>query len=84
MADCPVSPDAPGPAPASGEIRSLVLRAWLEPGLPSLRVRVVEIPPGRAERPVAATTSIDDACDAVRTWLEGLQARGGNGTVTAR
>jgi hypothetical protein len=84
MADCPVSPDAPGHAPRSGEIRSLVLRAWLEPGFPQLRVRVVEIPPGRAERPVAVTTSIDEVCHAVRTWLEGLQARGGNGTVTAR
>ncbi len=84
MADCPVSPDAPGPAPWSGEIRSLVLRAWLDPGLPHLRVRVVEIPPGRAERQVAVTTSIDEACHAVRTWLEGLQAHGSNGTVTAR
>jgi hypothetical protein len=84
MADCPVSPDAPGPAPWSGEIRSLVLRAWLEPGLPHLRVRVVEILPGRTERPVAVTTSIEEACHAVRIWLAGLQARGGNGTVTAR
>ncbi len=84
MTDCPVSPSAPGPAPWSGEIKSLVLRAWLEPGLPHLRVRVVEIAPGRAERPVAVTTSIDEACHAVRTWLEALQARGGNGSVTAR
>jgi hypothetical protein len=82
MADCPMSPDLPGLVPWSGEVRSLVLRAWLEPGLPQLRVRVVEISPGRAERPVAVTTSVDEACHVVRSWLEGLQARGGNGTVT--
>ena len=67
-------------------MRSLVLRAWLEPGVPHLRVRVVEIPPGRGERPVAVTTSIDETCRAVRNWLETLQARGssgnGDGAVT--
>ena len=84
MADCPVSPDAPGLSPWSGEVRSLVLRAWLEPGLPHLRVRVVEVSPDRAERPVTVATSIEETCQVVRSWLEGLQARGGNGTVTTR
>ena len=80
-----VSPAAPG----SGDMRSLVLRAWLEPGVPpQLRARVVDITPGRGERPIAVTTSVDEACRAVRNWLETLQARGandnGDGTVTRR
>ena len=51
---------------------------------PHLRVRVVEIGPGRGERPMVVTTSVDEACRAVRNWLEVLQARGSNETVTAR
>ena len=83
MAGAPVSPATPG----SGDMRSLVLRAWLEPGvLPHLRVRIVEIAPGRGERPIVATTSVDEACRAVRSWLEALQVPGanenGDGTVT--
>jgi hypothetical protein len=79
-----VEPEA---APGGGNIRSLVLRAWLEPGVsPQLRARLVEIIPGRAERPVLATTSVDDACRAVRDWLETLRAQDacdvGDGTVT--
>ena len=85
MADGAMRPAAPGPAPGSGDMRSLVLRAWLEPGLPPhLRVRVVEITPGRGERPVIVTTSVDEACRAVRNWLETLQARAPTRTVTAR
>jgi hypothetical protein len=89
MAGGSVSPAAPQAAPGSGEMRSLVLRAWLEPGSPpDLRARVVEISPGRGERPVAVTTSVDEACRAVRNWLETLQAQGtnenGDGAVTRR
>jgi hypothetical protein len=86
MANECMRPDATGAAPGSGQVRSLVLRAWLEPDVPRLRARVVEIAPGRAERPVAATTSVDEACRAVRTWLEKLQTEdigeNGDGTVT--
>lgn len=61
-------------APRSGEMRSLVLRAWLEPGPPPhLRTRIVEIALGRGDLPLLATTSIDEACAAVRDWLEALQ-----------
>ncbi len=90
MADGPVSPATPGAAgPGSGDMRSLVLRAWLEPGVtPHLRTRVVEIAPGRGERPIVVTTSVDEACRAVRSWLETLQAQGtnenGDGAVTRR
>ena len=56
-------------------MRSLVLRAWLEPGSPpQIRARVIEIALGRRERPVLVTTSIDEVCHAVRSWLEALQA----------
>lgn len=93
MADGPVSPATPGTGPGSGDMRSLMLRAWLEPGVPPrLRARVVEIAPGRAERSVVVTASVDEACAAVRIWLETLQAQGvahgtsenGDGTVTPR
>ena len=89
MVGGPVNPATPGTAPGSGNMRSLVLRAWLEPGAPPhLRARVVEISPGRAERPIIVTTSVDEACRAVRGWLETLQARGanesGDGAVTRR
>jgi hypothetical protein len=89
MVGSPVSPAAPGTAPGSGDMRSLVLRAWLEPGVPpQLRARVVDITPRRGEHPIAIATSVDEVCRAVRNWLEALQARGtsdnGDGTVTRR
>jgi hypothetical protein len=66
-------------------MRSLVLRAWLEPGSPPhIRARLVEIALGRSERPVLVTTSIDEVCRAVRSWLEALQALDADETVTAR
>lgn len=69
MADALVSPAASG----SGDMRSLVVRAWLEPGRqPHLRVRVVEIISGRSERPILVTTSVDEACHAVRNWMAAL------------
>ena len=65
----------PTPAQQTGEMRSLMLRAWLEPGSPpQIRARVVEIALGRRERSVLVTTSIDEVCRAVRSWLEALQA----------
>lgn len=64
---------------SSGDVRSLVLRAWLEPDGARLRVRIVEIPAWRSERSVLATTSIDETCGAVRAWLEALQAPDHNG-----
>jgi hypothetical protein len=55
-------------------MRSLVLRAWLEPGPPPyLRARIVEIALGRGDRSVLVTTSIDEACAAIRNWLEALR-----------
>ena len=89
MAGGPVSPAMSGAYSGSGDVRSLVLRAWLEPGVPPhLRVRVVEITSGLGERPVVVTTSVDEVCRIVRNWLETLQARGpngnGDGTVTRR
>ena len=75
----PVTPAGPGASRQGGNVRSLVLRAWLEPGAPHLRVRMVEISPSRGERPVTVTTSADEACRAVRRWLEALEAQGSNG-----
>ena len=40
------------------------------------RLTVVDITPGRDERPIAAATSVDEVCRAVRNWLEALPARG--------
>jgi len=84
-----MSPATSGAAQGSGDVRALVLRAWLEPGVPPrLRARVVEIAAGRGERSVVVTTSVDEACRAVRNWLEALEVRGinndGDGTVTRR
>jgi len=60
----------------NADLKSLVLRAWLEPDIsPSLRVRVVEVGPGLNERPLVVTASVDDACRAVCRWLEALQSR---------
>ena len=56
------------------DIRSLMLRAWLEPGAdPRLRVRIVEIVLGLGERPVLVTASVEEACQAVRRWLDALE-----------
>ena len=69
-----------GQRPLGGSVRSLVLRAWLEQGTGRrIRIRVVEIAPGLSERPVSITASIDEACQAVRRWLES-QAREVSGT----
>jgi hypothetical protein len=64
----------------NADLRSLVLRVWLEPDIsPSLRVRVVEIGPGLNERPLVVTASVDDACRVVRRWLEARQSRDAGG-----
>lgn len=76
--------DDPGVKSRSGQTRSLVVRAWLEPeGSPRIRVRVVEIVSGRGERPVLVTASIDEACRVVRAWLEAVQIRPANGNGDA-
>lgn len=87
MASNPLSSPGPGAGSGSGEVRSLVVRAWHEPGTPpQIRARLVEIAPGRGERTVLVTTSVDDACQAVRNWLEALRApdatENGDGAVT--
>jgi hypothetical protein len=89
MADGPVSPAWPRATPRSGDVRSLLLRAWLEPGVPPcIRARVVEIGPDLGERPMVVTASVDEACRAVRNWRETLLAGGirdnGDGTMTQR
>ena len=89
MASGPMNPAMSGATSWSGEVRSLVLRAWLESGVPPhLRVRVVEIGPGRGEQSMVVTASVEEACRSVRNWLEALQARGssenGDGPVTQR
>jgi hypothetical protein len=72
-----VIPGRDGQGSGSGSVRSLVLRAWPEPDAePGIRIRMVEIGPGQSERPVAVTASVDDACEAVRRWLEARQAFG--------
>jgi len=59
---------------SAATLEILVLRAWLEPaGKPSLRVRLVAIIPGHASRQVLSTTSAEVACDAVRSWLTGIE-----------
>ncbi len=79
MPGTPVNPAMPG----TGDMRTLVLRGWLECGAPpGLRVRLVEITPGRGELSIIVTSSVDEACRAVRSWLETLQ--GPTETVTAR
>ena len=86
MASSHVSPAAAGAAAGGGDVRSLVLRAWLEPEVPRLRTRIVEITLGRREQSVIVTTSVDEACRVIRNWLETLQAQGaannGDDTVT--
>jgi hypothetical protein len=69
-----------GQHPTSGRIRSLVLRGWLESDAnPSLRIRIVAIDRDSSERPVIVTASVDDACKAVRRWLEALRAHDTSG-----
>jgi hypothetical protein len=58
---------------------TLVIRAWVEPGAkPRLRVRLVTVIPGQAERQVLSTTSAEDASEAVRNWLTGLEREKGS------
>jgi hypothetical protein len=87
MAGGRVNPGEPEGGHGSGDMRSLVVRTWFEPGAPPhLRARVVEIAAGHGERPVIVTTSVDEVCRAVRNWLEKSGPRGssenGDGAVT--
>jgi predicted RNase H-like nuclease (RuvC/YqgF family) len=88
MISGPIGPATPG-ITGGGNVRTLVLRVWVEPGAsPGLRARIVEIAAGRGERPVLVATSVDEACQAVRKWLRALEADGlnddGDGTVTGK
>ena len=59
-------------------LQILVLRAWLERGgKPRLRVRLTAVIPGQADRQVLSTTSAEEACQAVRDWLTGLEPGAG-------
>ncbi|MHC5258249.1 hypothetical protein ACYSUO_10205 [Streptomyces sp. UC4497] len=63
-------------ASRSGRINVLILRAWREGGQASgLRVRIVEVS-GQGETPVATAASADEACEAVRAWLDRLHPPG--------
>lgn len=72
----------------AGDVKSLVLRAWLEAGsCPSLRIRVVEVDLRHDDRSVIVTASVDEACQSVRDWLEILlagHASDAGGAVTPR
>ena len=77
----PMSPAPGDPGQLSSEIRALVVRAWLEQtGTPRIRVRIAELIPGREPEPVLVTVSVEEACQAVRGWLEALPRRGAGGT----
>jgi hypothetical protein len=61
----------------SGSDDLMILRAWVEPhhGL-SLRVRIVQMSMDDTGPPVtSAAATVEDACSAVRSWLEQLLAR---------
>ena len=63
----------------------LLIRVWVEPGVPGLRARLIELTDGEPARraTVAAAAGVDDACKALRTWLEQLSGPppGGDGAV---
>ena len=66
-------------------MRSLMLRAWLEPGgPPRLRARLVEIALGRRERSVLTTTSIDEGAALSGAGWKPCRPRMSAKTVTAR
>jgi hypothetical protein len=57
---------------ASGTERTgiLILRAWIEErSTEPLRLRITEVVSGQ-ESTVAMTVTVEDACQAVRHWLE--------------
>jgi hypothetical protein len=57
---------------ASGTERTnmLILRAWIEErSTQRLRLRITEVVSGH-ESTVTATVTVEDACQAVRDWLE--------------
>ena len=90
----PVSPATPRSGSGAGGMRSLVLRAWVEPpepGVPPrLRARLLELRADGDPQPLAMTASVEEACQAVRRWLESVRgpaggetsSDNGDGTVT--
>jgi hypothetical protein len=57
-------------------LQILVLRAWVEDATqPRLRVRLVEVTPGQPDHSILTTTSVEDACMAVRNWLTELERK---------
>lgn len=72
-----VTPASEGEVMDVAALEVLVLRAWAEPADGSrLRVRVVRVSPGEADRPVLTTTSVEETCAAVRDWLTQLLRQG--------
>jgi hypothetical protein len=49
----------------------LIMRAWVNGSMGPLRIRLVRIVAGR-ELPMMTTSSIDEACEGVRLWLDEL------------
>jgi hypothetical protein len=76
LADDMTMADVPG---GTGTIRSLVIRTWNEVEPTAFRARGVEVVAGRRERQVFVSSSVDEACEAIRVWLENGQLRGTNG-----
>ncbi|PPK67159.1 hypothetical protein V5P93_003496 [Actinokineospora auranticolor] len=51
---------------------TLILRAWVEPtAAPGLRVRIIPLTDAGPDNPLVVST-VDEACAAVRGWLDGL------------
>ena len=61
----------------------MVVAVWFDDG--ALRVRLTAADAlGGSARPIGVAGSIDDACDVVRRWLEGLQGTAASCEVRGR
>lgn len=57
---------------------SLVLSAWVETSHPTpLRVRITEVKAREIDARLLVAVNVDQACDAVRGWLEALVVESG-------
>ena len=81
-----MSPAAADAAAGSRDVRSLLAGAWLEPEVPRLRTRIVEIALGRREQSVIVTTSVvRHAASSGTGWKRCRRkaaSNNGDGTVT--